>query len=294
MITHGWGYFKLLRRDMTHMGFTYKAGINFIPASTFRPDPEDPVGGLFLCRFADIPRWLNLYEDLEFIAYARIGFTSKASEGRGKVKVDMFFMSYPMFLYRFLQDHFKKFYLLGLHPSNLRFYRKQPITMIEWAIDQDPHAIQYVVKPHMATMKRAVSMNGLTLRHLTDPQPEIVLAAVEQNGLALAYWQRQRYDTRYSRNLTDKICLTAVQQNGLALAFVQNKTPEIEKAAVAQNGWALLYVDKQTAELAHAAFSRDPSTYKIIRPEFRATMDRATTFRGTRRIAWDRPTVVIH
>lgn len=284
-------YYKLLRGCMKHGDHTYKPGINVL-SGPFIPNIQEQEGGLFLCRFQDIPYWLQIYDDLEFIAPAYLGRTSNVIYGRRKVKTDFFIMGYPQFLWKFLEDNFNQIEILMRHPCNLRYYRyEQPLLMIEEAVKKEPHALQYALKPSWELCVEVVSKCPGAIRHIRPQNmaPEILYAAVCKNGLLLTYMLNQ--SIRWSHiweTETERICLAAVRQNGLALQFVKHKTLKICEAAVEQNGWALRYVPQQTYDLVRRAYMQNPGISELVDPRFRNLLEYAVSNTGSQRVTWRR------
>jgi Domain of unknown function (DUF4116) len=280
-------YYKLLRASWNHHGFQYKPGLNIAPKSTERPHT-----GLYLCRFHDIPRWIHIYEDIEYIAEARLGKTSNVIYFKHKIMTDCFFMRYPTFLWKFLQDRFNKYALILGNPFTLKYLRyTQDDVMCLDAISANPHALQYVACQSIELCMEAVKRNGLTIRHIRRDYiaPEICMAAVKQNGLALAYIHninKLTSKSRYIQSEYDELCMTAVKQNGLAIKYVPHQTREICLAAIHQNPYALQFVKEQTIELCYQALIGSAEVAHLVLPAFRGVLEGAISLRAGRKLIW--------
>jgi hypothetical protein len=263
---------KLLRAGLVHNGYAYRPGLlQVLPRDErFIPDFKIARGGFYLTPFEAIPRWLQIYDDLEFIAPARLGRTSRAvcDSKKTRVKTDAFFLGYPQFLWKFVQDFLNPYEVILRNPFNVRFYRYTAnIVQMEDAVTADPHALQYIYPQPMGVSIMAVEKNGLALRHVRHKAPEVCLAAVKQNGMALGYIEKQNSKFQHIRAVDlDPILMEAVSQNGMALGFVQDKIPDLCKMAVEKSPMALMYVPEynKTKEICQIAYRGNPETLRFI------------------------------
>jgi hypothetical protein len=232
------------------------------------PDFTVARGGFYLTPFEAIPRWLQIYDDLEFIAPARIGSASRYIVSKTRVKTDSFFLGPLQFLWKFVHDYLNRYEVILRNPYNIRFYRYEPDSVqMEDAVKSEPHALQYIYNPPMWISILAVEQNGLAIRHLRYQSPEVCLAAVKQNGLALAYIHKQQSKYQFIRATElDPILIAAVCQNGMALAYVQDKIPELCKMAVDQTPNALMYVpeENRTYDLCLKAYRGNPEVIQYV------------------------------
>lgn len=261
---------KLLRAGLVHNGYEYKPyRFQLLPADDpFVPDFSVHRGGFYLTTFECIPRWLQIYDDLEFIAPAHLGRTSKFITSPLRVKTDSFFLGPLQFLWKFIYDFLNPYEVILRDPFNIRFYRYNPtIVQMEDAVMSNPHALQFIHNPPMSISIPALQKNGLALRHIHYKAPEVCLAAVKQNGLALAYVEKQasKYKHICAVDL-DPILVAAVNQNGMALAYVHDKIPELCDIAVSRTPMALMHVPERnkTFELCRKAYQRNPEVLRYI------------------------------
>lgn len=266
---------KLLRTGLVHNGHKYKPyHIQLLPVDEpFVADFAVASGGFYLTPFEAIPRWLQIYDDLEFIAPARLGRSSKRIVSATRVKTDLFFLGGLQFLWKFIYDFFNPYDIILRNPYNIRFLRYDQTTVqMEDAVRADPHTLQYIYNPPIWISILAVEQNGLVLRHLHYKAPEVSLAAVKQNGLALAYVEKQYSKYQYIRAVElDPILIAAVTQNGMALAYVKDRIPQLCGIAVEQTPLALMYVPEQnkTFELCQSAYRRNPDMLRYIPDELK-------------------------
>jgi len=215
-------FYKILREDLTHHGFTYQPGLN-VDTKPFEPCARC-FGGLYFSDLEHIARYLE-YGDL----VARVTVPPDAhfiQEKPGKFKADRVIL------------------------SDLQPWRDWDLwndaTFVEHAVQQDAMVLEHVQHQTPELCLAAVQQDGLALQHVQHQTPELCLAAMQENGCAL----------QYVKNQTREICLVAVQQDGHALQHVKNQTREICLVAMQQHISALQYV--QHPEICLAAIRQNP------------------------------------
>jgi hypothetical protein len=249
-------YFKLIRKDGKHFNYTYKSGLNSLNEPF---DPEGETNGLFFCLRNDIPRWLHLYDDFEFVFAVDIPQDANVSILEHKLKADKIYIRDPVPILDFLEDNFSPYYVIEFDPFNLRYIQNQNEYLCLLAIEQNPHAIQFAKFFLYEHIIKVCKANGLCLKYFKYQIEDACIEAVKQNGLALAI----------IRNQTEEHCLLACKQNGFALQFVKNQTPDICMAAVSQNPNALKYVKEQNAKLCWTAYHIDKKSLEYFKPVYK-------------------------
>jgi hypothetical protein len=207
-------YYKLLRRNLTHHGFTYTVGLNELK-EPFIPDPYCPIGGLFFSREEDILRWFPLYNDIAWIAPVTLCEKSRVSHGELKLKTDRF--------------------ILGPLIPIAKFINWNPLH----AVSMCGLTLRYIENQTPEICLAAVRYNGCLLEFVKEQTREICMTAVHKDPYAL----------QFVKNQTDAICMVAVCRNGYTLRYVRKQTYELCEAAVHQTWMALRWVKEQTPEL---------------------------------------------
>lgn len=239
-------FYKILRAGLNHQGVQYAYDISMCV-----------VSGVYFCPLLSIPRWLDLYEDNEFVAEIHFLPQSHIKRlGPHKLCTDWFILRNPVPIPKFVKRYFEPMDLLSRSPFLIRYMEAPSLTLQFYAIEENPRALACIKAPNPDVCALAVAKNGLCIQYAPYPTIDLYRVAVAQNGLALALVREQFWNESLYEKEMREICLTAVTQNGFALQFVRTQTEEICLAAVAQNGYAL----------------------EIVRPEMRTP--------GVCRIAW--------
>lgn len=213
-------FFKILRSDLTHYGFTYQPGLN-VDTVPFNPEPVCGAGGLYFAHQTHIVPFLS-YGSL----IARVTLPSDARW----VAVD--------------EDKFKadRIVLSDIQPwKDSELWRDE--VFCRKAVKYNGAFLQFVVQQTRELCLSAVQRFGDDVYFVRHPTEEICLAAVQAESRAL----------QYITNPSEKVALAAVQQNGLMLQFVPHPTEEICLAAVKNNGLALRYIEYPTEEMCQVA-----------------------------------------
>jgi hypothetical protein len=218
-------YYKILRENLTHHGFTYKIGENK-DVHEFNTN-ECSKGGLY---FTDYEFLHNYIEYGPKMAKIKLYPDSKVSREDGEYKTDKFEILE-------ITDIPEEIYLNAVQQDGyaLTYVKEQTPEICLAAVKQNGHIIRYVEERTPEIYLAAVQQTGYALQCIEEQTPEICLAAVKQNGYSLQYVEEQ----------TPEICLAAVKQNGYALQYVKNQTLEICLAAIEQNENSFKFVNKK-------------------------------------------------
>ena len=82
-------YYKALRKDLQHFNFTYKLGTNILK-EPFDSSPDCSAGALYMCDLQDIEQWIDLYDDIKYIATIKLFPDSSVIKLYQKYKTDKF------------------------------------------------------------------------------------------------------------------------------------------------------------------------------------------------------------
>ena len=189
-------FYKILREDLTHNGFTYQAGLN-VDTEPFEPQ-ERCYGGLY---FSDLEHIAQYFAYGDWVA--RVTLPPNA---------------------RWIQEDADKFKADRVILSDLQPWKDWDLwnddTFIKHAVQQDGCVLQHAKHQTPELCLAAVQQNGLALQYVKRQTPTLCLAAVQEDGLALQYVKHQTYD----------ICLTAGQENVQSLKYVKYRTHELNRA----------------------------------------------------------------
>ena len=165
-------YYKVVRDDLTHHGFTYKLGLN-VDTLYFNPSGSCRPGGLY---FTDIDNLGTFFDFGNLIAFIKIPIDAQVySEPCGsKWKANRIII--------------EKFVTIDSYWHNYKFCIK--------AVKHDGFALQYVKNQSPELCLVAVK-NGCALQYVKAQSPEICLESVAQDAFALEYGKEQ----------TPEICL---------------------------------------------------------------------------------------
>ena len=245
-------YYKLLRRDH---GFQFTLGENILTEGFISTGNCDIEG--YFCELQDIPEWLGLYDDLEFVCKIELCPDSKVYKQYGKSKTtNKFILTNKTPIQDFLRENNLELVSVKKKVGALRFIKQTPELCLE-AVRTNGWELQYVREQTLEICLEAVRNNGYALKFVQEQTPELCLEAVRNNGLTLRYVQEQ----------TQEICLEAVRKNGWALEFVKEQTPEICLEAVRNNGWALQFVQEQTPEICLEAVRQSGRALKYVQEQ---------------------------
>jgi hypothetical protein len=212
-------YYKMMRNDFIHHGFTYKLGLN-VDTIKFNPTGSCLPGGLY---FTDIDNLGTFFEFGNLIAIIKIpndALVYKEPCGT-KWKAD-----------RLIIDK------IDTIDSYWHIYR-----FCIQAVKQNGQALKYVKDQSDEVCLAAVKQTGIALKYVKDQTPEICMEAVKQCCHAL----------QYVKNQTPEICMEAVMQYGITLKYVKDQYTELCMEAVKHYGMAFKYVKDQTPEICMEA-----------------------------------------
>ena len=90
-------YIKILRKDLTHHGYTWKPdSVNVLPENIQFNNEECDEGGLYVCETKHFFEWINLYEDVAWVSYASIPNEAEKYVFATKVKASSIVLHGPL------------------------------------------------------------------------------------------------------------------------------------------------------------------------------------------------------
>ena len=94
---HDYQYIKILRKDLTHHGYTWKPdSINFLPENVPFNKEECVEGGLYVCEIKHFFEWIHLYSDMTCVSYASIPEEAEKQVFSTKVKASSVVLHGPL------------------------------------------------------------------------------------------------------------------------------------------------------------------------------------------------------
>lgn len=171
---------KVLRRDMTHYGFTYTVGLNVLEGK-FNPSGQCSAGGLYVTW--QPPRF---YDFGSQIAEVQLPPDAMVWTEFNKLKVDKLILGTPMPIKSFQFDWLEA---VKMDPSIIDLYDGGDEKVHTEALKRDPRVICSILCPSKIECLTAVRRCGATLQWIESRfrTPEICLAAVEEDPEALKY-----------------------------------------------------------------------------------------------------------
>jgi hypothetical protein len=261
---HKW--YKILRKDLKHQGVQYAYDVSMCVPT-----------GMYFCRREAVPRWLDLYEDNEFVAEVHLLARSRVEHlSPYKSRVDWFLLRNPVPIVKFIRRYFEPIDVLRRSPFLIR-YMEKPTPMLQfYAVESNPHAISCIDEQNADVCELALKRNGLCVQYVKFPTLDLYRIAVRQNGMALAFIEDKFWEDPLYKREMEEISLAAVTKTGLALQFVRNQTAEICCAAVGQNGYALAFVwpALKTAEVCRIAWKENSRALGLATAAFQEVAGR--------------------
>lgn len=111
----------------------------------FLADLDNPIGGYFICKKADIPYWLHLYTDFAWVCQVVLPDATRIAEGRRKAKVDRMVLVNPQPITDFLEAEFTTKELIDISLKNV-------------------HVIPYIQSE--AVLRGIIRINPVLLTHI--------------------------------------------------------------------------------------------------------------------------------
>lgn len=252
---HKW--FKILRKGLEHQGVQYLYDVSMCVPT-----------GMYFCRREAVPRWLDLYEDNEFVAEVHLLACSNVVHlSPHKSRVDWFELRNPVPIVKFIRRYFEPMDVLKHSPFLIRYMEKPSMTLQFFAVDLNPHALDCIENQMADVCEFALKRNGLCIRYVKYPSIDMYRVAVTKNGNALAYVEEKYWTEPTYKKEIGELCLAAVTKTGLALQFVRAEfqTAEICEAAVTQNGYAIAYVlpKFKTPEVCRIAWKENVNALRL-------------------------------
>lgn len=188
-------YYKLVRADWVHFGARLRVGLNTLNEK-FEENPLVNGGGFYICKKEDIPQWLSLYTDLQYVCEVQLPPDVRIVQCVGKAKVNKMILANPCYISVFLQRHYAPADIVHLchdYPAMIRFVfdpiilrvlvsfspssiKDMPITyrtldICQVAIAADPTLLCYVPLDCQTydLCKSAVQRNEKVLADIIDP-----------------------------------------------------------------------------------------------------------------------------
>jgi hypothetical protein len=260
LVAHRW--FKILRKGLEHQGVQYAYDVSMCVPT-----------GMYFCRREAVPRWLDLYEDNEFVAEVHLLAQSRVEHlSPYKSRVDWFELRNPVPIVKFIRRYFEPMDVLKRSPFLIRYMEKPSMILQFYAIESNPHSLDCIDEQFADVCEFALKRNGLCLRYVNYHSLDLYRVAVAQNGNALAYVEEKYWaEPNYKKGM-EEVCLAAVTKTGLALQFVRPEfqTAEICCAAVGQNGYALAYVcpHLKTPEVCRIAWKENSRALTLATAAF--------------------------
>lgn len=247
-------YFKLLRKDLTHHGFSYKEGLNVLNMPFDESACGGRPGGLYFSEEKDILSWLHYYDDYEWITEVTIPPGARGVVLQGELKADRIICG-PFMRLSTWKAQFTELDLVTRFGMSLLFVEEQTPAVCVAAIKRRSEELLCVNEQDHYTCLCAVETDGMALAFVENRTPMICLAAVLQCRDALQFVPEitPAIALLIADRQTPAMCLDAVRKEGRALQVVREQTPEICMAAIQQDGSALKFVREQTPELCLAA-----------------------------------------
>jgi len=281
---------KVLRRSLTHHGFTYKEGEN-VDILPFNPSGSCREGGLYFT----IEKYISLYFSMgDLVADVTLPANAKVYDDPtgNKWKADRIIISNIRTIAEYLNNKDEESLIDMIKNDTSIFYHitKKTQRMCNIAIERNPyifddvpaefqtldmcirclksapHMFKFVAKQTDFICDMAVSICGITIAHI---QAEFLTAArclraVKQNGLALKF-----IPTDYR---TYEVCLSAIINYPEALEYVpdEHKTESLCMVAIRVKGYTLQFVphNKQTLEMCLTAVKDNGRAVKFVAPEY--------------------------
>lgn len=261
-------FYKILRAGLNHQGVQYMYDISMCV-----------VSGVYFCPLLSIPRWLDLYEDNEYIAELHLLPQSRVERlGPHKLRTDWFILRNPVPIPKFVKRYFEPIDLLSRSPFLIRYIEAPSTTLQFFAIEENPRSLACIKAPNPDVCALAVAKSGLCIQFVPFPTIDLYRIAVAQNGLALALVQEKFWELPLYKKEMREICLAAVAQNGFALQFVRTQTEEICAAACKQTGYALTLVQPEfrTPEVCRIAWKENWRALDFATDIFKRAVERRT------------------
>lgn len=227
--------------------------------------------GMYFCRLAAVPRWLDLYEDNETVAEVHLLPQSRVEHlSPHKSRTDWFELRRPTPIPKFIRRFFEPMDVLKHSPFLIRYIENPSPILQFFAVEENPFALGCIKTPKAAVCELALKKNGLALRYVPYHSMDFYHIAIPQNGLALGCVEEKYWTQPLYKKDMEELCFAAVRQNGLALQFVRQQTEEICRVAVAQNGYALemVWPEFKTIEVCRIAWKENSRSLEFSRTGF--------------------------
>ena len=238
-------FYKLLNKDLTNYGFTYKNGLN-VDVNKFNPTGKCLIGGLYFTEKDNIYFWIGM--DLYFyITKVIIPNDAHIYVETNKFKSDKLIVDVDNKIsiseYHLWNDEEFCKKVVRFNGYSLRYVKEQTEEICKLAVRNNGYALIYVKEQTEEICKLAVKSKAHALEYVKEQTKEICELAVNQDGYVLKYVKKQ----------TEDLCKLAVKENGNALEYVKEQTEDICKIALKQNGYALQYVKNKKESLKKLA-----------------------------------------
>ncbi len=279
--------YKLMRPNMIHFDFEYIEGINEFQG---RFDADAEKNGLFFCCFNDIPRWLHLSDDIEFVWKVDLLEDSKVYTYNHKMKTNKMRIRDPVPLLEFIEANFAADYLTECNVANLKFTMKEQRLLLDEISSREKYYLINAIMARRILMNdiclKCVQVDGTLLQYVIHQLPHICIAAINQNPRAFEFCkngmeeiielaiEKRGMNIMFVHKQTRDLCLKAVRQDGNALYGIKEQWEELCVEAVTQNPYAIIHVREQTPWIAIEAYKRNKDILGLLRDDLKAIIER--------------------
>jgi len=232
---------KVLARDLKHLGFQYKEGLN-IDDKPFDRKPTCGIGGLYFCTFRRVHNWVCKGPNIADVS------VPAAVNGKRNPVVDV-------------DNEKSKAHAIIL--SNICKFEDHPAwddpVFCSAMVSEQPCYLKYAKHQTQRMCENAVLLAPDTIKQVKFQTKEMVTLVMKHHGWLYQYvWGVFK---------TPEIDMLAVKSSYSALDWVQHKTQELCDAAFASSPNALMYIpyEFQTLAMCERAVKLSPSLLKHAR-----------------------------
>jgi hypothetical protein len=174
-------YYKILRDDLTHFGFTYKLGLN-VDILSFDPTGNCRPGGLCYTDLEHIVLYVKYGKNI-----AEVEPVGQKYEEKDRWKTDKLFIHSitPLQEWFKIQSEEMKLAAVTQNGMVIKFIENQTREIQLTAVNETPIAISYIENPTEDVQMTAVTKCGIAITGIKNPTEEVQLAAVRQNVFSI-------------------------------------------------------------------------------------------------------------
>ena len=171
-------YYKLLKPDLRHYGFTYTEGLNVLK-QPFNPDSMCGEGGLYFSDLDNIFKWLYIYDYNPDLLIACVCLPEDAQ---------------IVFIDTYGRKKYKSNKILLSNIQRLDNLISSDKDICIKAVKQNGSIFKYVKEQTEKMCMEAVKQNGYVLKYVKNKTEDICIQAVKQDRFALRYVDSCFYD----------------------------------------------------------------------------------------------------